>query len=246
MLICGFQKTTLLDYPEHVAATIFLGGCNFRCPFCQNSDLLLNPAKTPSFSEDEILEHLKKRGSMLSGVCISGGEPTLYRDLPDFIARIKELGYLVKLDTNGTNPEMLRNLYENRLIDYVAMDIKTGPTDYYRAAGLSGITNSIFTASGQDLLANVKESVDFLMHETNPEFFTYELRTTVIKELHTEEAFDEIGVWIKGAKRYYLQSYKDSENVLCPGFHACSPAQLRAFADRLRPMIPAVALRGVD
>lgn len=245
MIICGFNKTTLLDYPEHVAATVFLGGCNFRCPFCQNRDLLLNPADVASFSEDEVLDHLKKRRSMLTGVCISGGEPTLHRDLPDFLTRIRELGYLIKLDTNGTHPELLRSLYEEHLIDYVAMDIKTGPTDYYRVAGLSGITNSIFTASGQDLLANVKESVDFLMHETNPEIFTYEFRTTVVKELHTEEAFDEIGVWIKGAMRYYLQSYKDSENVLCPGFHACSPAQLRAFADRLRPMIPSVALRGV-
>lgn len=246
MLICGFNKTTLLDYPEHVAATVFLGGCNFRCPFCQNRDLLLNPADFASFTEEEILDHLKKRRSMLSGVCISGGEPTIYKELPDFLTKIKALDYLIKLDTNGTNPAMLRKLYNAGLIDYVAMDIKTGPSDYAKVAGFSEVKNSIFTASGQNLLENVKESVDFLMHETNSSRFTYEFRTTVVRELHNVSSFDEIGSWIKGAARYYLQSYKDSENVLCPGFHACSKAELESFAEQLRPMIPSVALRGVD
>ena len=246
MLICGFNKTTLLDYPEHVAATVFLGGCNFRCPFCQNRDLLLHPADFASFTEEEVFEHLKKRSSMLTGVCISGGEPTIYKDLPEFLARIKELGYLVKLDTNGTNPDMLRRLYKENLIDYVAMDIKTAPSDYARVAGFSEVENSIFTASGQNLLEYVKESVRFLMHETNPSSFTYEFRTTVVRELHRAEAFEEIGSWIRGASRYFLQSYKDSDHVLCPGFHAYSKAELEAFADLLRPMIPSVSLRGVD
>lgn len=246
MLICGFNKTTLLDYPEHVAATVFLGGCNFRCPFCQNRDLLLNPADFAPFTEEEVLEHLKKRRSMLTGVCVSGGEPTIYKELPEFLARIKELGFLVKLDTNGTNPDMLRHLYDAHLIDYVAMDIKTGPSDYAHVAGFSEIENSIFTASGQNLLENVRESVLFLMHEADPSVFTYEFRTTVVRELHNADAFVEIGNWIKGATRYYLQSYKDSENVLCPGFHAYSKVELEAFADLLRPMIPSVSLRGVD
>lgn len=247
MLICGFNKTTLLDYPEHVAATVFLGGCNFRCPFCQNRELLLNPADFAAFTDEEVLSHLKKRRSMLSGVCISGGEPTIYRQkLPDFLTQIKELGLLIKLDTNGTNPVLLRRLYNDRLIDYVAMDIKTGPSDYFRVAGLSEVENSIFTASGQNLLENVKESVDFLMHETDSSHFTYEFRTTVVRELHNEASFKEIGEWIQGASRYYLQSYKDSENVLCPGFHAYSKEELEVFADLLRPMIPSVALRGVD
>lgn len=246
MLICGFNKTTLLDYPEHVAATVFLGGCNFRCLFCQNSDLLLHPADFAAFTESEVLEHLKKRRSMLSGVCISGGEPTIYKDLPDFLARIKELGYLVKLDTNGTNPDMIRRLYEAKLIDYVAMDIKTGPSDYARVSGLSEVEDSIFTASGQNPLENVKESVRFLMRETDASVFTYEFRTTVVRELHSAESFIEIGSWIGGASRYFLQSYKDSEHVLCPGFHAYSKAELEAFADLLHPMIPSVSLRGVD
>lgn len=246
MLICGFNKTTLLDYPEHVAATVFLGGCNFRCPFCQNRDLLLHPANFADFTEEEILEHLKKRRSMLTGVCVSGGEPTIYKELPDFLARIKELGYLIKLDTNGTNPEMLRQLYDAKLIDYVAMDIKTGPSDYAHVAGLSEVENSIFTASGQNLFEKVRESVHFLMNETDPSVFTYEFRTTVVRELHSEHSFEEIGKWISGANRYYLQSYKDNENVLCPGFHAYSKEELETFADFLRPRIPSVSLRGVD
>lgn len=246
MLICGFNKTTLLDYPEHVAATVFLGGCNFRCPFCQNRDLLLNPADFASFTEEEILSHLKKRRSMLSGVCVTGGEPSIYRELPEFLARIKELGYLIKLDTNGTNPEMIRRLYEAKLIDYVAMDIKTGPSDYAKVAGYSDEESSIFVASGQSLLENIRESVDFLMHGTDPSRFTYEFRTTVVRELHNADSFAEIGNWIKGASHYYLQSYKDSEHVLCPGFSAYTKEELEAFANRLRPMIPSVAIRGVN
>ena len=246
MLICGFNKTTLLDYPEHVAATVFLGGCNFRCPFCQNKDLLLNPADFAAFTEQEIFDHLKKRSSMLTGVCISGGEPTIYKELPDFISQIKELGFLVKLDTNGTNPQILRRLYDQKLIDYVAMDIKTGLSDYSRVAGLSATENSIFTASGQNFIENVKESVRFLMQETDPSRFTYEFRTTVVKELHNEASFREIGDWLSGARRYYLQSYRDSENVLCPGYHAYKKEEIETFADILRPLIPNVALRGLD
>ena len=247
MLICGFNKTTLLDYPEHVAATVFLGGCNFRCPFCQNRDLLLNPADYAAFSEEEVFMHLKKRRGMLSGVCVSGGEPTIYRrELPDFLARIKELGLLVKLDTNGTDPTLLRQLYNDHLIDYVAMDIKTGPSDYSRVAGLTEVEDSIFTASGQNLIENVKESIHFLMNDTDLSRFTYEFRTTVVRELHNADSFLEIGNWIQGASHYYLQSYKDSETVLCPGFHSYSKEELSAFADLLRPMIPSVTLRGVD
>lgn len=137
MNIHGFITLTLLDYPEHLAASIFLGGCNLRCPFCQNGNLVLSPENESSISEEEVLAFLKKRSGILEGVCISGGEPTLYRELPDFISKIKALGYLVKLDTNGTNPEMLRFLYENHLLDYIAMDIKTQPEQYgksFRAA----------------------------------------------------------------------------------------------------------------
>ena len=136
MNIHGFITLTLLDYPEHLAASVFLGSCNLRCPFCQNGNLVLSPENEPSISEEEVLAFLKKRSGILEGVCISGGEPTLYRELPDFISKIKALGYLVKLDTNGTNPEMLRFLYENHLLDYIAMDIKTQPEQYAKVSGL--------------------------------------------------------------------------------------------------------------
>lgn len=238
MLICGFNKTTLLDYPEHIAATVFLGGCNFRCPFCQNRDLLLHPADFAVYTPNDILSHLIKRRSMLSGVCISGGEPTIYTELPDFLSQIKELGYLIKLDTNGTNPQMLYHLYERKLIDYIAMDIKTGPSDYLRVAGISELQ--------QDLLSNVKESVSFLMHETDPDRFNYEFRTTVVKQLHNHSSFEEIGEWIKDARQYFLQSYRDNENVLCPGYSAYSKDELLQFLEILTPMIPSACLRGID
>ena len=245
MLICGLNKTTLLDYPEHVAATVFLGGCNFRCPFCQNRDLLLHPAEFAAFTEEEVLSHLKKRRAMLTGVCITGGEPTLCEELPDFLTKIKALGYLIKLDTNGTNPSMLRRLYHAGLIDYVAMDIKTGPSDYAKVAGID-TGKPLSDASKDKILSLVKESVHFLMHETDASRLTFEFRTTVVRELHNKDSFIEIGNWLEDAPRYFLQSYKDSENVLCPGFHAYSKEELETFADLLRPKIPSVSLRGQD
>lgn len=242
MLICGFNKTTLLDYPEHVAATIFLGGCNFRCPFCQNRDLVLNPAEYASFSEEEILSYLRKRASLLTGVCVSGGEPTIYPELSSFLAQLKELGYLVKLDTNGTNPLMLRQLYEAHLIDYVAMDIKSGPSDYLEVAGYSSADTLMIDHS----LSQIEESISFLMKEADPSRLTYEFRTTVVRELHNENTFAEIGRWIQGARRYFLQSYQDNGHVLQPGFHACEKSELEAFAEQLKPFIPSVSLRGID
>lgn len=257
MLICGFNKTTLLDYPEHVAATVFLGGCNFRCPFCQNRDLVLRPAEYASFSEEEILSCLKKRASLLTGVCVSGGEPTIYPELPAFLTKLKELGYLVKLDTNGTSPAMLRQLYEAHLIDYVAMDIKSGPSDYGKVAGLEGLsskelentvsrTNTTEYSPVDNLLSQMEESISFLMREADPSRLTYEFRTTVVRELHDENTFAEIGRWIPGAKRYFLQSYQDNGHVLSPGFHAYTREELEAFATQLGPWIPSVSLRGID
>ena len=168
MLFCGLQKTTLLDYPEHVAATVFLGGCNFRCPYCQNSDLLLDPASYAAYTKQDILSYLQKRKNILTGVCITGGEPTIYHDLPDFLAEVKQLGYLVKLDSNGSNPFMLQTLYEQKLIDYVAMDIKSGPSDYLKVAGLTDPTDhSTSYAFSDEMLSRIRESVHFLMHETD-------------------------------------------------------------------------------
>lgn len=231
MRICGFNKTTLLDYPGRVACTVFLGGCNFRCPFCQNGALVTCPDTQPEYSRDEILAFLKKRKGILDGVCVSGGEPTLTPSLPDLLWDIKELGYDIKLDTNGTRPEVVRNLASRRLIDKVAMDIKACPDNY---AALTGI-------SSPDLDA-VKETVSWLISGE----IDYEFRTTVVRELHSEKDFAQISRWLKGAKACYLQAYRDSEGVLKPGYSACSEETMIRYRDILRSTIPVVEIRGMD
>lgn len=233
MQIKGLNKTTLLDYPGQVAATIFLGGCNFRCPFCHNGVLVLNPASQPSISEGELLDFLIKRRPILSGVCISGGEPTLQSDLPILLASIKKLGYLVKLDTNGSNPEMLTYLYQNSFLDYVAMDIKSRPQDYPMVTGIP---------ENPALMRNILQSAQYLMSCG----VEYEFRTTVVKELHPADSFPGIADWISGCKNYYLQSFRDGDGVMKKGFHSCSREELDSFVSILRPRIPSVCLRGVD
>lgn len=231
MQIYGLNKTTLLDYPEHVAATIFTGGCNFRCPFCHNGDLVLHSANLPLYEESEILAFLKKRRGVLTGVCITGGEPTLQTELPDFLSRIQELGYLIKLDTNGYRPDVLKKLAEKKLLNYVAMDIKNAPGRYGKTAGLSDCRMEL-----------LQESTDFLMSGCLP----YEFRTTVVKELHDADCFREIASWLKGCRAYYLQSYKESDGVIAKGFHSCEKEELLSFLEILLPQIPHAYLRGVD
>lgn len=201
MLIAGLNKTTLLDYPGCVAATIFVGGCNFRCPFCHNGGLVLEPLSQQLYSEEEILSFLQKRKNVLKGVCITGGEPTLQADLPEFLLKVKEMGYRVKLDTNGFKPDVLEELLGKKLLDYVAMDIKNCPEKYAVTAGLS-------TGEGWKQIHN---SIKILKAASIP----YEFRTTVVKELHTKEDLIKIGEWIKGCSLYYLQQYQDNENILC-------------------------------
>jgi len=231
-MIHGLQKLTLLDFPGYTAATLFLGGCNFRCPYCQNAGLVLCPEKEPTISKEEVLAFLKKRRGLLDGVCITGGEPTLYPELPELISEIRALGYLVKLDTNGSHPEMLKSLYKQGLLDYVAMDITSSPSRYSSACGLSC----------PDLNA-VNESIHFLMEGT----LDYEFRTTVARELHGSSEFTEIGDWITGCKRYYLQAYRDSEQILKPGtFSSYTREELEIFAIQLRKKIPLVEIRGID
>ncbi|MEG1576013.1 MAG: anaerobic ribonucleoside-triphosphate reductase activating protein [Clostridium sp.] len=230
MKISGLQKTTLLDYPGHVASTVFLGGCNFRCPFCHNSDLLGSDAEE-LFTEESVLTFLKKRSSVLEGICITGGEPTLQPDLEAFIKKVRTLGLSVKLDTNGYRPDVLKSLCSKGLLDYVAMDIKSGKSGYSKTAGLKHMDISL-----------IEESVDFLLRHTVP----YEFRTTVVKELHSSDDFREIAPWISGCSHYYIQSYKDSENVLTAGFSACTKEELLAFADIVSPYVEQVTLRGID
>ena len=181
MEIHGFNKTTLLDYPEHIAATVFTGGCNFRCPFCHNGELVLDPGCQPLIPEEEVLAYLKKRQGILQGVCVTGGEPTLQKDLKDFLRKIKELGYPIKLDTNGYMPGVLWDLMQEHLIDYVAMDIKASRDNYARAAGLPHMD-----------ISRIEESIGILKSSGIP----YEFRTTVVRGIHTVVEFEKIGKWI--------------------------------------------------
>ena len=230
MKICGLNKTTLLDYPGCVAATIFLGGCNFRCPFCHNGDLVLQSGKMPSYDEDEVFRFLQKRKNVLEGVCITGGEPTLHRELPFFVRKIKELGYMVKLDTNGSNPDMVRTLIEEKLVDYIAMDIKAPVCDYDKVSGASVDIDAI------------KMTVELLKEGKIP----YEFRTTIVKELHSKASVLEIGRWISGAENYYLQSYQETEKNICQGFSPVEKEILFEIENELRKYLKNVKVRGVE
>lgn len=231
MEIHGFLKTTLLDYPGHVAATLFTGGCNFRCPFCHNRELVLRPDDAPVIATEEILAHLKRRQGILDGVCITGGEPTLASDLETLIRKIRELGYAIKLDTNGYQPDVLAHLCDAGLIDYIAMDIKHSPEKY----------NTISNRKDFDI-SRIQTSINFLMNGTVP----YEFRTTLVRELHNEQDIIEIGKWLAGANAYYLQPYRDSETVISKGFHAHDRETLCSYVALLKPLIPNTMLRGVD
>lgn len=220
---------TLLDYPGKVACTVFLGGCDFHCPFCHNGALVdgLVPAE---LDDGELLTFLKKRRGLLDGVCVTGGEPLLRPNLEQLLCAIKELGFLVKLDTNGNHPGRLKELVERGLVDYVAMDVKNSPARYARTAGVPGLD-----------LGAVRASVAFLLSGA----VDYEFRTTVVKEFHDADSFRDIGPWLAGATQYALQSFEDRDTVLCPGLHACSRAELETFAAILQPFVPAVELRGI-
>ncbi|MGI6095954.1 MAG: anaerobic ribonucleoside-triphosphate reductase activating protein [Lachnospiraceae bacterium] len=231
MNICGLNKTTLLDYPGKIACTIFLGGCNFRCPFCHNSRLVLSPHTQPQLTEEEILSFLKKRQGILEGVCITGGEPTQEKGLIAFIEKIHNIGYPIKLDTNGSRPWILKKLVHNQLIDMVAMDIKSSFSSYEKVAGVKGIS-----------LDPIRESAAFLLTDVIP----YEFRTTVVRELHNAEDFRQIGKWLAGCQAYYLQAYQDSPEVMIPGFTSYTREELEEFQAILQQTISKVEIRGID
>lgn len=227
----GFNKLTLLDYPGRLACTIFLGHCNFRCPFCHNAGLVLEPENEPVIPIEEILGTLKKRKGILDGVCITGGEPTVHKKLPEFIQQIKKMDYSVKLDTNGTNPQMVQDMVKAGLVDYVAMDIKNAPDKYGETAGIARV----------DLEA-VNETVEFLKSGK----VDYEFRTTVTRELHKKEDFLKIRKWLSGSRRYFLQAYKESEQVIYPVYSSYSREQLENFRQLLLEEISQVEIRGID
>ncbi len=229
MIIQGVQKLTLLDYPEKLACTVFTHGCNFRCPFCHNASLV-TARPEHVLTVDDFFEFLKTRVNLLDGVCVTGGEPLLQKDISEFIARVKSLGFTVKLDTNGSFPKKLRELVTDGLVDYVAMDIKSSPEGYASAVGIDSFD-----------LAPIRESVSFLLENT----VEYEFRTTVVDELHCSEDFISIGKWLRGAKKYYLQQFVDSGDLITDGLHACSAEQLRKYADILKNYVDFIDVRGI-
>ncbi len=230
MKIQGLQKLSLVDYPGITACTVFLGGCNFRCPFCHNPDLVLPERFGPSVDEEELFRFLQKRSRVLDGVCISGGEPLMQKDLPELLKKIKGMGYQIKLDTNGSYPAQLRRLCGDGLVDYVAMDIKNSTQSYAMTAGAEHLD-----------LTFVKESAAFLLEGDLP----YEFRTTVVKELHTESDFEEIGKWLAGEEQYYLQTFSAEHGALNEGLHACDEEKMLRFLNILRKSIPNAALRKI-
>lgn len=229
MLILGLQKLTLLDYPGRTACTVFTGGCNFRCPFCHNAPLVIPGREQEPYTEEEVLSYLKKRAGLLDGVCVTGGEPTLQEDLEAFLRQVRALGYPVKLDTNGSRPEALRALIGQGLLDYVAMDVKSSPEEYARACGVPVD------------LEKVNESIDLLLSGC----VDYEFRTTVVAGLHTPQIIEQTARRIAGAKRYFLQAFVDSGDLITPGWHALSREEMEACAQAARKYVPTVGLRGV-
>ena len=228
MNIQGFQKLTLLDYPGKVACTVFTGGCNLRCPFCHNAGLVRTPNEGRSF-EDEVFAYLSRRQGLLDGICVTGGEPLLQPDLQDSLSRVKQMGYLVKLDTNGSMPDRLRTLLSTGLVDRVAMDVKSSPEGYAKAIGCNAD------------LSKFCESVELLQNAG----IEYEFRTTAVKGIHTVSDFESIGKWLAGDSPYFIQRFVDSGNLLGEGCQAFSEEEHAAFLAAVKPYLPNASLRGV-
>lgn len=229
MLIHGLQKMTLLDFPGRVACTVFLGGCDLRCPYCHNAELIDGSA--PAVMDDgELLAFLKKRVGLLDGVAVTGGEPLL-RDIAPLLREVRALGYAVKLDTNGTHPARLRALLDEGLVDYVAMDVKNSPERYAETVGVAGLD-----------LAPIRESAALLMEGR----VDYEFRTTVCRELHDDDSIRGVGEFLVGARRLYLQPFADRDTVAFAGFSAPDMPTLERWAEILRGFVGEVGIRGAD
>lgn len=230
MKLHGIQKMTLLDFPGCVSCTIFLGGCDFRCPFCHNFELIDGTMK-PTMDEDELISFLENRKGLLEGVAITGGEPLMHKDLPQLIKRIRDTGYRVKLDTNGYHPDLLEEILNSGMVEYVAMDIKNSPEKYALTCGIDNID-----------LEKIYKSISLIMNSSTE----YEFRTTVVSELHGEDDFKKIGEIIKGAKRYYLQRFTDRDSVPYGNLTAPSFDKMYKYAEISRIYVPNTQLRGVE
>ena len=228
MNVQGYQKLTLLDYPGRTACTVFTGGCNLRCPFCHNAGLVRTPLAGPNFT-DEVLAYLQKRKGILDGVCVTGGEPLLQPDLVDFLRKVKDMGYAIKLDTNGMLPQRLAEVLATNLVDYVAMDIKSSPDGYAAATGTDADVSA------------VTDSLSLLRQSGIP----YELRTTAVRGIHTEADFIAIGEWLGEVPAYFIQRFVDSGQLLGEGFDAFSPEEMEHLLTTVRAYIPSAQLRGM-
>ena len=231
MRISGLQKLAMVDFPGKLAATVFTGGCNLRCPFCHNAPLVNRVAETPELSEEEVLAFLKSRKGLLDGVVLSGGEPLLQHDAADFLKKVRELGFAVKLDTNGGFPQVLADILQQELVDYVAMDIKNCREKYAQTVGIPGFD-----------ITPVEESVRLLQNSG----INFEFRTTVVKIFHTAADIQAIGEWCQGAPHYFLQQFVDSGDLVGVGCEALDPLEVKAFADLMRPFFDEVGVRGID
>ncbi|MBQ2054128.1 MAG: anaerobic ribonucleoside-triphosphate reductase activating protein [Eubacterium sp.] len=229
MQIHGLQKMTLLDFPGKVACTVFLGGCDFRCPFCHNWDIL-DPSTPVIMEEDEFYKFLDKREGLLDGVAITGGEPLLRTGMADFIKGIKSRGFLVKLDTNGNHPDRLKELVSEGLIDYVAVDVKNNKERYGETVGIPMLD-----------ISKIEETISFLLEGNVP----YEFRTTVLRQFHDADSFKGIAEWIEGAEHYFIQSFVDRETVPFSGLEAYSPEELEEFKKLVEPHVKHIDIRGV-
>lgn len=229
MDIQGLQKMTLLDWPEKVACTVFLGGCDFRCPFCHNAELLEGDLPA-ALTQGELLDFLRRRRGLLDGVCVTGGEPLLRADLAGLLEEVKALGYPVKVDTNGSHPARMVELWERGMVDYVAMDVKNSPDRYPETAGVPGLD-----------LGPIRESIAWLLEG----HVDYEFRTTAVRQFHDGDSFRAIGGWIRGAARYYIQNFTDRDTVAFAGLSGFDKEELEGFAGLVAPCVEHVELRGV-
>ena len=234
MIIAGLQKLTLTDFPGNVACILFLKGCNFRCPYCQNSELIDHNIDDNYILKEEVFDFLKKRQGVLEGVVITGGEPTVTKELPELIKEIRDLGYRIKLDTNGTNPQMLKELLDKKYIDYVAMDIKNVKSKYFETAGLS-------KKGSEQLLENIEKSIKILKQSN----VDHEFRTTIIKNYHKIDDLEEINEYIGKDEKYFLQNFEDSEYVIDHKLEAFSEEELKEINNILKKKFPKTSVRGI-
>jgi len=231
MYIGGIQKLSLLDYPGKICATIFTIGCNFRCPFCHNASLVLKEKEAPYISQDEFFSFLEKRKGLLDGVCITGGEPLLQKDIIPFIIHIKKnLGFSVKIDTNGSYPDKLKEIIDLGLVDYIAMDIKNSLQKYALTIGLNKCN-----------IDDIEKSVELIRKSNVP----FEFRTTLVRELHTQNDMDLIAKWLEGSPKYFLQSFADSGDLIDKNMHGFDKNEMINFKNSINKFFDIVEIRGI-